>query len=140
MSVGEIVDVSPDVTLSHDNTAAISKIFEGIGVERIWDPAKPVIVLDHCVPAATEAYAANHKTIREFVATQGIRNFYDINAGVCHQVLAEKGHALPGRLILGSDSHTTSYGALGAFAAGIGRSEMAVIFATGLDATFLYAV
>ncbi len=131
VSVGEIVDVSPDVTLSHDNTAAISKIFEGIGVEKIWDPSKPVIVLDHCVPAATDKYASNHKTIREFVAKQGIENFHDINAGVCHQVLAERGHALPGRLILGSDSHTTSYGALGAFAAGIGRSEMAVIFATG---------
>jgi len=131
VAVGQIVDVSPDATLSHDNTAAISKIFEGIGVEKIWDPARPVIVLDHCVPAATEKYAANHKTIREFVARQGIENFYDVNAGVCHQVFAEKGHALPGRLILGSDSHTTSYGALGAFAAGIGRSEMAVIFATG---------
>ncbi|MCK4547013.1 MAG: 3-isopropylmalate dehydratase large subunit [Candidatus Eisenbacteria sp.] len=131
VSVGQIVDVSPDATLSHDNTAAISKIFESIGVEKIWDPAKPVIVLDHCVPAATEKYASNHKTIREFVARQGIGNFHDINAGVCHQVLAEQGHALPGRLILGSDSHTTSYGALGAFAAGIGRSEMAVIFATG---------
>ncbi|MEA1965541.1 MAG: 3-isopropylmalate dehydratase large subunit, partial [Candidatus Aerophobetes bacterium] len=62
---------------------------------------------------------------------QGIKNFYDINTGVCHQVLPEKGHILPGALVLGADSHTTTYGALGAFAAGIGRSEVASIWATG---------
>jgi len=131
VSAGEIVSISPDVALSHDNTAAISDHFRKIGVQKVFDPSKLVVVLDHCVPAADEKYARNHKVIREFVAEQGIENFHDLNTGVCHQVLPEKGHALPGRLILGSDSHTTSYGAFGAFAAGIGRTEMAVIWATG---------
>jgi len=88
-------------------------------------------VLDHCAPAANEKFATNHKEIRAFVEEQGIESFYDVATGVCHQVLVEQGFALPGRLILGSDSHTTSYGALGAFSSGIGRSEMAVIMATG---------
>lgn len=131
VSAGEIVTVSPDVALSHDNTAAISDTFRKIGVDRVRDPSMLVIPLDHCVPAATDKYAENHKIIRAFVEEQNISNFYDINTGVCHQVLPEKGHALPGRLMLGSDSHTTTYGAFGAFAAGVGRTEMAVIWATG---------
>ncbi|MBU0755341.1 MAG: 3-isopropylmalate dehydratase large subunit [Planctomycetes bacterium] len=131
VSAGEIVFVSPDVALSHDNSAAISDTFKKIGVDKVFDPSMLVIPLDHCVPAATEKYAENHKIIRAFVEEQGIEHFYDIDIGVCHQVLPEKGHALPGRLILGSDSHTTTYGAFGAFAAGVGRTEMAVIWATG---------
>jgi len=127
---GEIVTVSPDVVLSHDNTAAISKKFKQIGVKKVKHSEKIVIPLDHCVPAASEKYASNHKTIREFVQEQKIENFYDINTGVCHQVLPEKGHVLPGTLILGADSHTTTYGAFGAFSAGIGRSEVASIWAT----------
>ena len=127
---GEIVTVSPDVVLSHDNTAAISKEFKQIGIDKVKYPEKLVIPLDHCVPAASEKYASNHKTIREFVREQKIENFYDINTGVCHQVLPEKGHVLPGTLILGADSHTTTYGAFGAFSAGIGRSEVASIWAT----------
>lgn len=128
---GEVVTVSPDAVLSHDNSAAILQEFRKLGVERVWAPEKLVIVLDHIVPAADEKYARNHKAVREFVAAQGIPNFYDINAGICHQVLPERGFALPGRVIVGSDSHTTSYGAFGAFAAGIGRTETASIWATG---------
>lgn len=131
VAVSEIVDVTPDVVLSHDNTAAIASTFKRIGVEKVDRPSRHVIVLDHCVPAASEKYAQNHKDVREFVAAQGISAFYDVHHGVCHQVLPEHGHALPGQLIVGSDSHTTTYGALGAFAAGIGRSETAVIMATG---------
>ncbi len=130
VDVGQIVEIEPDVCLSHDNTAAIAKIFAKIGVERVEDPDKFVIVLDHTVPASQEKYAIGHKEIREFVAFHGIERFYDVGVGICHQVLPEKGFALPGRLILGSDSHTTTYGAFGAFAAGIGRSEMAVLYAT----------
>jgi len=127
----EIVDVSPDVVMSHDNTGDIASIFESIGVKRVLQPSKIVIPLDHCAPAATESYALNHKQIREFVSKQQIQHFYDINTGICHQVLPEKGHVLPGTLILGSDSHTTTYGAFGAFATGVGRSEIAAIWATG---------
>ena len=131
VSAGEIITVRPDHVMSHDNSAAIAKTFKKIGVERVKDPDGIVIILDHCVPAADEKYAQNHKEIRAFVAEQGISSFFDIGRGICHQVLPEEGFALPGRLILGSDSHTTTYGALGAFAAGIGRSEAAVIWATG---------
>jgi homoaconitate hydratase family protein len=127
---GEIVTVSPDIVMSHDNSAAIAKKFKQIGINKVKYPEKIVIPLDHCVPAATEKYAANHKEIREFVQEQKIKNFYDINTGVCHQVLPEKGHILPGTLVLGADSHTTTYGAFGTFAAGIGRSEVASIWAT----------
>jgi 3-isopropylmalate/(R)-2-methylmalate dehydratase large subunit len=130
VDVGQIVEIEPDVCLSHDNTAAIAKIFAKIGVERVKDPDKFVVVLDHTVPASQEKYAMGHKEIREFVQRNGIRRFFDVGVGICHQVLPEKGFALPGRLILGSDSHTTTYGAFGAFSAGIGRSEMAVLYAT----------
>jgi len=130
IAVGQIVDIEPDVCMSHDNTAAIAKTFAKIGVEKVKNPERFVVVLDHTVPAATEKYALGHKEIRGFVQKQGIAHFYDAGVGICHQVLPEKGFALPGKLILGSDSHTTTYGAFGAFSAGIGRSEMAVLYAT----------
>ena len=127
---GEVVTVSPDYCLSHDNSAAIIGEFKKIGVPRVKAPDKIIIILDHIVPAADEKYAQNHKTIREFVREQGLPHFYDIQNGVCHQVLPESGFALPGFLIMGSDSHTTTYGAFGAFSAGIGRTEAASIWAT----------
>lgn len=129
--VGEIVEVIPDVAMSHDNTAAISLKFKEIGVDRVFKAEIHVIVLDHATPAPEEQYAQNHKIIREFVKRHGLPHFYDVNTGICHQVLPEEGFALPGKIMVGSDSHTTTYGAFGAFSTGIGRSEMAVIFATG---------
>ena len=128
---GQIVTVQPDKLLTHDNTAAIAKIFREIGVDRVARPEINVIVLDHVVPAATEGHATNHQQIRRFVEEQGITHFYDVGEGICHQVLPEKGHALPGYLIVGSDSHTPTHGAFGAFAAGIGRTEAASVMATG---------
>jgi len=128
---GEIVVVEPDLVLSHDNSAAISKTFKSIGATKVKYPDRIAIILDHCVPAASDKHAQNHKTIREFAKEQKLSHFYDINTGICHQVLPEKGLVQPGSLILGSDSHTTSHGSLGAFAAGIGRTEAASIWATG---------
>lgn len=130
VKAGEVVTVAPDFILSHDNTAAISREFAKLGVGRVRQPEKIVIILDHVVPAAAEKYALNHKLIREFVADQDIPHFYDIQHGICHQVFSESGFALPGKLILGADSHTTSYGAFGAFSAGIGRTEVACLWAT----------
>jgi 3-isopropylmalate/(R)-2-methylmalate dehydratase large subunit len=127
---GQIVEVTPDVALSHDNTAAIVDIFRQIGVARVARPDIHVVVLDHACPAPTTLHAQNHRAIRQFVAEQGIDHFYDVGRGVCHQVLAEEGFALPGALIVGADSHTPTAGAFGAFAVGIGRSEMAAIMAT----------
>lgn len=130
---GDVVTVEPDRALSHDNAAAIIKLFKSIGVEKVWNPKKIVIVLDHAVPAPTDKHANNHKEIREFVKEQGIEYFYDVTSdgGVCHQVFCEEGFALPGHLIVGSDSHTCTYGAFGCFATGIGRSEMAGVWALG---------
>jgi homoaconitate hydratase family protein len=131
VSAGAIVSVEPDYVMSHDNAAAISGTFKKIGVSRVKYPERVVIILDHEVPAPKESSATNHKEIRAFVEEQGIPNFFDVNHGICHQVFVEQGFAMPSRLIVGSDSHTTTYGALGAFSAGIGRSEVAAIWATG---------
>ena len=128
---GQIVTVRPDKLLTHDNTSAIARQFCKIGVSEMADPDMSIIVLDHVTPAASETYAASHKATREFVAEQGILSFYDIGEGICHQVLPEKGHAWPGAVIVGSDSHTPTHGAFGAFAAGIGRTEAAAVMATG---------
>jgi len=131
VQAGEIIVVEPDMVLSHDNSAAISKTFASMGAKKVRFPDRIAIILDHCIPAASDKHAINHKTIRAFTEAQGIEHFYDINTGICHQVLPEKGLVKPGSLILGSDSHTTSHGSLGAFAAGIGRTEAASIWATG---------
>jgi homoaconitate hydratase family protein len=128
---GQIVTVQPDKLLTHDNTSAIAKTFRKMGVSRVANPDVNVIILDHVTPAANDTYAQSHKETREFVRDQGISAFYDIGEGICHQVLPEHGHALPGMLIVGSDSHTPLHGALGAFATGIGRTEAAAVMATG---------
>jgi 3-isopropylmalate/(R)-2-methylmalate dehydratase large subunit len=128
---GQVFDVEPDVILSHDNTAAIAKIFRRIGVERVKYPERLAITLDHAVPASTTLHAENHAAIRRFVAEQGITHFFEAGRGICHQVLCEEGLVGPGRIVLGADSHTTHYGALGAFGAGIGRTEVAALWATG---------
>jgi len=128
---GQIVDAVPDAVMSHDNSAAISKIFRALGVARVKYPARIAIALDHAVPAPTTAHATNHSEIRQFVAEQGIEKFFEVGRGISHQVLSEEVVVLPGQLILGADSHTTTYGWLGAFGAGIGRSEAAAIWATG---------
>ena len=128
---GEIVEVKPDVALSHDNSAAIYEIFKRIGGKEVYNPGMHAIFLDHAAPAPTTKHAENHRTIRQFVRNQGIPHFYDVGRGICHQVLVEEGLALPGELVLGSDSHTPHAGVMGAFGAGIGRSEMASIWALG---------
>lgn len=128
---GQIVEITPEVALSHDNTAAIRSIFKRIGGAKVFDPKMLAIVLDHATPAANTDHAENHRITREFVAEQGITHFFDMGRGVCHQVLVEEGLALPGEVVLGSDSHTTHAGVMGAFGAGIGRSEMASIWALG---------
>ena len=127
---GDIVEASIDKAMSHDNAALVIKKFKEIGA-KLWDPSKIVIILDHRVPANTIKTAEGHKAIREFVKQNEIENFYDINYGICHQVMIEEGHVEKGMLIVGTDSHTTSYGALGAFSTGIGASEMASVWATG---------
>ncbi|MCX7046131.1 MAG: 3-isopropylmalate dehydratase large subunit [Candidatus Sumerlaeota bacterium] len=129
--VGQIVSVTPDYILSHDNTAAIIETFRKMGVEKVFDRRALLVILDHVVPAASQVHAENHQKIRAFVEQQGIPNFFDCGVGVCHTVLYENGFAFPGALLLGSDSHTSTAGAFGAFAPGIGRTETAAVWATG---------
>ncbi len=128
---GQVVDAKPDVALSHDNTAPIARIFRAIGLEKVAIPDRMCITLDHAVPPPTPKHAQNHVEVRAFVKEQGIRNFFEVGRGICHQVLSEEALVLPGQLILGADSHTTHYGWLGAFGTGVGRTEMAAIWATG---------
>lgn len=130
---GEIVVVKPDWCLSHENGSAVSGTFKKIGLEKVFDKDRIVIVLDHTVPSSTVAYANAQKVIRDFCQEQQITHFYDMNkfGGVCHQILTQEGYSAPGLVIVGSDSHTCTAGAMGAFATGIGRSEMASVWATG---------
>lgn len=129
---GELVTCKPDRLLMHDNAAAIvGKIANDLAEFGVADPNQPVIVLDHVIPASDEKTAISHQRIREFVKQHGIKNFFDIGTGVCHQVMVEKGLVLPGMLAVGSDSHTCSYGAVNAFATGIDRTEAAALLLTG---------
>jgi len=128
---GEIVTCRVDLAMSHENARLVMRHFDKIGVDRVWDPDRIVIIFDHRVPAESEITAIGQKEIREFVKSQGIKHFYDINVGICHQVLAEKGFSRPGILLVGTDSHTTTAGAFGAFATGVGATDMAAVWATG---------
>ena len=129
---GNIVMADIDIAMTHDLTGPLSvKSFQKIGVDQVWDPEKIVVLFDHQVPADSLEAAQNHIFMREFVENQKITNFYDVREGVCHQVLPEKGHVVPGEVVVGSDSHTCTHGALGSFATGIGSTDMAMVFATG---------
>ncbi|MGD9045419.1 MAG: aconitase/3-isopropylmalate dehydratase large subunit family protein [Desulfobacterales bacterium] len=128
---GQIITIKPDVALSHDNTAAIYHIFKQMGAKRVKDPQQLAFFADHAAPASSTQHAENHRITREFAIEQGVENCFSVGRGICHQVLVEEGLALPGEVVLGADSHTTHAGAMGAFGAGIGRSEMASVWALG---------
>ncbi|MGC8816274.1 MAG: 3-isopropylmalate dehydratase large subunit [Candidatus Hadarchaeum sp.] len=132
VSPGEIVEARVDVAMINDITGPITiEALEQIGVEGVWDPSRVVIVLDHQAPSISIEASKEHIRLRRFAAKNNIQNFFDVNEGVCHQVLPEHGFALPGELIVGADSHTCTYGAFGCFATGIGSTDMAAVFATG---------
>src|SRR5512142_3172727 len=136
---GDVVEPLVDLAMSHENAALVinqfDDIFSGTGLEpKVWDPEKIAIIFDHRVPAESAKTATNQKRVREFVARQGITKFHDIRGdegGICHQILAESGYDRPGTVIVGTDSHTTTHGAFGAFAFGIGATEMAAVWALG---------
>lgn len=128
---GDIVDVTPDLMLSHDNSAAISRIFQQTGAPRILHPERIAITLDHAAPAPTTRHAENHAEVRVWAQEHGITHLFEVGRGICHQVISEEGLVLPGETVLGADSHTTHAGWLGAFGAGVGRTEMAALWATG---------
>jgi len=128
---GQYVSAKIDLAMAHEALAGVFINLGRAGWNKVWDPSRIVSVLDHYVPPPTERSAEIHKVVRAAVKQWGIENFYGERAGICHQILPEKGHVLPGMLIVGTDSHTTTYGAFGAAGTGIGSSEMAYVFATG---------
>ena len=139
VKTGEVVEPRVDLAMSHENAALVInqflEIYKGTSLDaKIWDPSKIAIIFDHRVPAESSKTATNQKKIREFVAQQGITKFHDIRGdqgGICHQILPENGYVRPGYVVVGTDSHTTSHGALGAFSFGIGATEMASVWALG---------
>jgi 3-isopropylmalate/(R)-2-methylmalate dehydratase large subunit len=139
VAVGDVVEPEVDLAMSHENAALVinqfQEIFQGTGREpRVWDPSRIAIIFDHRVPAESSKTATNQKKVREFVAAQAIGKFHDIRGdqgGICHQVLPENGYVRPGTVVVGTDSHTTTHGALGAFAFGIGATEMASVWTLG---------
>lgn len=131
VSPGEIVFAKVDVAEVNDLYLQVIKSFREIGGERVYDPDKIVFVFDHYSPAPTINSAENHKRMREFCRENGIKNLFDVGEGICHQVLVEKGFVGPGRVIVETDSHTTTLGALGAFATGVGSTDLALVMKTG---------
>ena len=138
-AVGEVLEPQVSLAMSHENGALVinqfNEISEGTGREaKVWDASRIAIIFDHRVPAESAKTAGNQKKIREFVGKQGIRKFHDIRGdigGICHQILPENGYVRPGQVLVGTDSHTTTHGALGAFSFGIGATEMASVWALG---------
>jgi 3-isopropylmalate/(R)-2-methylmalate dehydratase large subunit len=139
VKAGDVVEPKVDLAMSHENAALVInqflEIYKGTPLApRIWDPGRVAVIFDHRVPAESPKTASNQKKVREFVGTQGIGKFHDIRGdvgGICHQILPENGYVRPGCVVVGTDSHTTSHGALGAFAFGIGATEMASVWALG---------
>jgi homoaconitate hydratase family protein len=109
----------------------IHKEYEKLGLEKVWDPNKIFFILDHWVPAPTISAAQMHQDCRNFAKKFGFIHNMGIDKGICHQVLPEMGFARPGMLIVGSDSHTTTYGAFNCLSTGIGATDVSVVFATG---------
>ena len=139
VKAGDVLEPNVDLAMSHENAALVinqfNEVWAGTGLEqKVWSPDKIAIIFDHRVPAESSKTATNQKKIRNFVKTNGITKFHDIRSdegGICHQILAEYGYVRPGYVVVGTDSHTTTHGAFGAFAFGIGATEMAAAWTLG---------
>ncbi len=128
----DFVIANIDYAMAHDGTGVLAvKAFREMGAKKVWNRERIIIPFDHIVPANNETAAKLQQGIRQWIKEQGITNFFDVGDGICHQVLPEHGFALPGKLIIGADSHSCTYGAFGAFATGVGATDMAEIFTTG---------
>jgi 3-isopropylmalate/(R)-2-methylmalate dehydratase large subunit len=139
VKAGDVVEPKVDLAMSHENAALVINQFletyKGTPLPpKIWDPSRVALIFDHRVPAESAKTASNQKKVREFAGSQGVGKFHDIRGdigGICHQILPENGYVRPGYVVVGTDSHTTSHGALGAFSFGIGATEMASVWALG---------
>jgi len=127
----DVVIAKIDSAMAHDGTALLAiEAFEEMGGKKLWDPRQVFLVLDHVAPSATENFSMVHKRMREFAHIHGA-NFFEVGSGNCHQLMVESGFVQPGAVAVGADSHTCTYGGLGAFATGIGSTEMAAVFLSG---------
>ncbi len=131
---GDLVEVSVDLVLSNDVTAPIAILeFEKLGVERVFNPDRVVIVADHFAPNKDIKSASQCLLMRQFSRAQRLPHYFDVGRmGIEHVLLPEQGLVMPGDMVVGADSHTCTYGALGAFATGMGSTDIAVAMATGL--------
>lgn len=128
---GDLVVADVDFIMGQDGTSPLAiKAFAAMNGSRVADPAKVAMVIDHSAPSPNEGVSALHHLMREFAREQGI-NFFDIGEGVCHQLIPERGHAVPGDLVVGADSHTTTYGAINVFSSGVGSTDLAAAMLTG---------
>jgi homoaconitate hydratase family protein len=128
---GQIVDAFPDLYMSHTASWRCIRTLERMGVDELYDVDRIAMVMDHIAPADNAKTAGYHALCREFADRMGVRNFFDVNAGIAHVVLMERGLIKPGELIIGTDSHSTIYGALGALGTGVGFSEITATWVTG---------
>ncbi|MDK2881771.1 MAG: 3-isopropylmalate/(R)-2-methylmalate dehydratase large subunit [Bacillota bacterium] len=129
---GEIVEVRPDLLMTNDISGPIAvDVFKSMGAARVFDREKVVIILDHFTPNKDVKAAKSSSKMREFARSQGLVHFYDAGFGIEHVVLPELGLIKPGDLVIGADSHTVTYGALGAFATGVGSTDLAGAMALG---------
>ncbi|MDY6876480.1 MAG: 3-isopropylmalate dehydratase large subunit [Chloroflexota bacterium] len=131
VSAGEIVIADIDFAMGHDGTSVLNiEAFHRMDGEQVYAADRTIMVIDHGAPSPAEGVSAQHQIMRTFAKEQGLR-LYDIGEGICHQLVLERGHVVPGDLVVGSDSHTCTYGALNAFATGVGSTDLAAVMLTG---------
>lgn len=129
---GDLAIVPVSRVMVHDSVIdAVMAGMRALGKQRVWDRERVCVFVDHAAPAPTPVVADSHRVLREWVRGQEIATFYDAGEGVCHQIMVEDGFCEPGSVIVGSDSHSNSYGAVGAFGAGMGATDIAVALALG---------
>lgn len=133
VTAGDVATVRVDLVMMHDSLSPsiIKVLHEELGAERVWDPEHVAVVIDHVAPASNVQTAEKQADLRRWVRAQGIRHLFDVGRGISHQVLVEEGLARPGMVIVGSDSHSTAYGCVGAFGTGMGTTDIALSVATG---------
>ncbi len=133
VQAGEVVTIQVDLAMMHDSLSPsiIKVLHQELGAERVWDAERVAVVIDHVAPAANIQTADAQAKLRRWVREQGITHLYDVGRGISHQVLVEEGLAQPGMIIVGSDSHSTAYGCVGAFGTGMGTTDVALVVATG---------
>ena len=132
VKAGEIVKARVDTAMMPDVTSVLAiEAMKKMGAAHVWDPDRVVVILDHVAPPSSVNSARVHSVIRGFAKEQNLKHFYDVESGVCHQVLPEHGHVRPGTVVIGADSHTCTHGAFGAFATGVGSTDMGAVLARG---------